>query len=93
MNSANLLNLKLLHPPKPLALPVADYKVLSYEWDLAIYWVSLHISSFANASQIAQRAEVDMEMVQACLRVLRHHEVIALVDICCIQIGTCRRKR
>ena len=47
MNSANLLNLKLFHPPKPLALPVADYavpiflrrdwQVLSYEWDLAIY--------------------------------------------------------
>jgi len=31
MNSANLLNLKLFHPPKPLALPVADYKVLSYD--------------------------------------------------------------
>ena len=91
MNSANILNLKLLHPPKPLAWPVADYavpiflrrdwQVLSYGWDLAIYWVSLYISSFANARQIAQRAEVDIAMVQACLRVLRQYQVIALVDM------------
>jgi len=30
---------------------------------------------------ISKKAEVDMEMVQACLRVLKHHGVIALVDM------------
>lgn len=91
LNSANVLNLKLFHPPKRLAQPVADYavpiflrrdwQVMSYEWDLSINWVSLHIDGITNARQISKKAEVDMEMVQACLRVLRHHEVIALVDM------------
>ena len=34
-----------------------------------------------NARQISIKAEVDMEMVRACLRVLKHHGVIALVDM------------
>lgn len=52
-----------------------------YDWDLAINWVSLHIDGTANAMQISRKAEVDMEMVRACLRVLSHHGVIALVDM------------
>jgi hypothetical protein len=43
--------------------------------------VCLHIDGIANARRIAQKAEVDMEMVRACLRVLKHHGVIALVDM------------
>jgi Nitrogen permease regulator 2 len=43
--------------------------------------VSLHIDGTANALQISRKAEVDMEMVRACLRVLSHHGVIALVDM------------
>src|SRR3569623_396711 len=44
-----------------------------YDWDLAINWVSLHIDGVLNARQISKTAEVDMEMVLSCLRVLRHH--------------------
>ena len=43
--------------------------------------MSLHIDGTANALQISKKAEVDMEMVRACLRVLSHHGVIALVDM------------
>lgn len=41
----------------------------------------MHIDGCTNARQIARRAEVDLEMVQACLRVLAHHGVISLVDM------------
>ena len=34
-----------------------------------------------NAKQLSKVAEVDMEMVRACLRVLKHHGVIALIDM------------
>ncbi|EEC50469.1 predicted protein [Phaeodactylum tricornutum CCAP 1055/1] len=91
LNQGNFLNLKLFHPPKlpvppvpEFAVPVLlrrDWQLQSYDWDLAINWVSLHIDGTTNARQIAKRAEVDMEMVQACLRVLKHHGVIALVDM------------
>ena len=43
----------------------------------------LHIDGIANARQISKMAEVDLEMVRACLRVLKHHGVIALVDMFC----------
>lgn len=33
-----------------------------------------------NAKQISLKAEVDLEMVRACLRVLKHHGIIALVS-------------
>lgn len=91
LDKSNVLNLKLFRPPKPPALPVADYavpiflrrnyQVQTYEWDLAINWVTQHIDGVTSARKISQRAEVDLEMVQACLRVLRHHGVIALVDM------------
>lgn len=40
-----------------------------------------HIDGVTNARQISIKAEVDLEMVRACLRVLKHHGVIALVDM------------
>ena len=60
---------------------LTSFLYIQYDWDLAINWVSLHIDGVTNARQISKKAEVDMEMVQACLRVLRHHGVIALVDM------------
>jgi hypothetical protein len=91
LDPANVLNLKLFHAPKRLAPPVVDYavpiflrrdwQVQSFEFDLSINWVSLHIDGITNARKISKKAEVDMEIVQACLRVLLHHDVIALVDM------------
>ena len=87
----NVLNLKLFHPPKYPASPVPDHavpillrrdwQVQLYDWDLAINWVVLHIDGVANARQISRKAEVDMEMVRNCLRVLKHHGVVSLVDM------------
>jgi Nitrogen permease regulator 2 len=34
-----------------------------------------------NARQISQKAEVDLEMVLACLRVLRHHGIVTIIDM------------
>lgn len=91
LDRSTALNLKLFHPPKPPASPVYNYHVPVllvrdfqlgyYEWDLAINWVILHIDGVTNAWQISVKAEVDLEMVLACLRVLRHHGVIAVVDM------------
>lgn len=90
LGQADCLNLKLFRPPRAAAPPVKDYEVpilLRYDWqqtcdwDLAIIWVSRHIDGISNAKQISIAAEVDMEMVRACLRVLRHHKVIAVVDM------------
>jgi hypothetical protein len=41
----------------------------------------MHIDGITNAHQISLKAEIDMEMVRACLRVLKHHGLIALVDM------------
>jgi Nitrogen permease regulator 2 len=57
--------------------------VLQYEWDITINWVSLHIDGTSNVRQISKKAEVDLEMVRACLRVLKHHGFVALVDMFC----------
>eukprot|EP00797_Seminavis_robusta_P017645 Sro263_g102160.2 (847) ;mRNA; f:7569-10111 len=86
-----VLNLKLFHPPKYPASPVKDHsvpillrrdwQVQMYDWDLAINWVVLHIDGVANARQISKKAEVDMSMVRNCLRVLKHHGVISVVDM------------
>ena len=91
LDRSTALNLKLFHPPKPPAAPVYNYHVPVllvrdfqlgyYEWDLAINWVILHIDGVTNAWQISVKAEVDLELVLACLRVLRHHGVISVVDI------------
>lgn len=91
LDTANVVNLKLFHPPKPPTKPVPEYAVpillrrdrhvQQYDWDLAINWVSLHVDGVLNSRQIAKVAEVDLDMVLQCLRVLRHHSVIALVDM------------
>jgi hypothetical protein len=91
LDKATALNLKLFHPPKVNASKVYDHQVpvllrrdkqlQQYEWDLAINWVILHIDGVTNARQISIKAEVDLEMVLACLRVLKHHGVIAIVDM------------
>ena len=91
LDSANVLNLKLFRPPREPAPPVPDYAVpillrpeaqmQLFDWDLTINWIVPHIDGFKHAKLISQSSEVDMEMVRACLRVLRHHGVLALVDV------------
>jgi Nitrogen permease regulator 2 len=54
---------------------------MQYDWDLAIKWVVLFIDGVNHARWIAIKSDVDMEMVQACLRVLKHHGVIELMDM------------
>lgn len=90
LDPANALNLRAFRPSKPPASPVPDYAVpilvredlLSlYDWDLAIQWISMFLSGVDHAKLIATKSDVDMEMVRACLRVLKHHGVIALVDM------------
>ena len=91
LDQSTSLNLKLFHPPKPQSSPVHQYQVpillrrdlqlQAYEWDLAINWVIMHIDGITNARQISIKAEVDLEMVLACLRVLKHHNVIQTVDM------------
>lgn len=43
--------------------------------------VNADVDGFKHARLISQSSEVDIEMVRACLRVLRHHGVLALVDV------------
>ena len=91
LDDANLLNLQLFKPPPPPTPPVPDYAVpillrpewqlQMYDWDLTINWIVPNIDGVKNVGQIAQSSEVDMEMVRACLRVLRHHGVLAHVDV------------
>ena len=91
LDSANPLHLKLFHYPKPPPHPVPDHavpillrrdwQVQMYDWDLAVNWVVLHIDGINNAKCISVKSEVDLEMVRACLRVLKHHGAIALVDM------------
>ena len=91
LDSANVLNLKLFRPPREPAPLVPDHAVpillrpeaqmQLFDWDLTINWIVPHIDGFKHAKLISQSSEVDMEMVRACLRVLRHHGVLALVDV------------
>lgn len=41
----------------------------------------MHIDGVTTAHQISIKANVDLEMVRACLRVLKHHGIIAMVDM------------
>lgn len=41
----------------------------------------MHIDGVTNARLISIKAEIDLEMVRACLQVLKYHAVIALVDM------------
>lgn len=56
-------------------------RLSQFEWDLAINWCLLHIDGVTTTHQISVKAEVDLEMVRACLRVLKHHGVIDMVDM------------
>jgi len=91
LDKANVLNLKLFRPPREPAPPVPDHAVPvllrpewqmdMYDWDLTINWILPHIDGFKHARLISQSSEVDLDMVLACLRVLMHHGVLALVDV------------
>lgn len=91
LDEANPLNLKLFKAPKPLTLPVPDYivpvllrpewQIQMFDWDLTINWIVPHIDGVKTTKAIAQASEVDLEMVRACLRVLKHHEVLTFIDI------------
>lgn len=85
------LHLKLFRPPKETATPVADHdvpvllrqdwQVQMFDWDLAINWVVNNIDGISHAKALSIKSEVDPEMVRACLRVLKHHNVVAIVDM------------
>ena len=91
LDDANLLNLHLFRPPPPPTPPVPDHAVpillrpewqlQMFDWDLTINWIVPHIDGCKYVKQISVSSEVDMEMVRACLRVLRHHGVLAHVDV------------
>lgn len=57
------------------------FHTFQFDWDLSINWVCCHIDGVATARQISKIAEVDMEMVRQCLRVLKHHGFVALIDM------------
>ena len=91
LDDANQLNLKLFRPPRTLAHRVPDYLVpvllrpewqlQMFDWDLTINWIIPHIDGIKCTRLIAKESEMDDEMCAACLRVLKHHGVIAFVDI------------
>ncbi|KAL3817777.1 hypothetical protein ACHAXA_002421 [Cyclostephanos tholiformis] len=91
LDDANLLGLRLFRPPPPPvpyvpdhAVPILlrpDWQLQTYDWDLTINWIVPHIDGIKHVRQIAASTEVDMDMVRACLRVLRHHNVLAHVDV------------
>ncbi|KAL9191075.1 hypothetical protein ACHAXT_000781 [Thalassiosira profunda] len=91
LDDANLLNLHLFRPPPPPTPPVPDHAVpillrpewqlQMFDWDLTINWIVPHIDGCKYVKQIATTSEVDLEMVRACLRVLRHHGVLATSDV------------
>jgi hypothetical protein len=91
LDESNAVHLKLFHPPKTPARPVPEYAVpillrrdrhvQLYDWDLAVNWVSLHVDGIRTGARIAKVAEVDLDTALQCLRVLRHHSVVALVDM------------
>jgi nitrogen permease regulator 2-like protein len=57
-----------------------DWQVQLFDWDLAINWVVSNMDGISHARALSVKSEVDPEMVRACLRVLRHHNILALVD-------------
>lgn len=91
LNEANVLHLKLFKSPKPLTPPVPDFVVpvllrpefqlQMFDWDLTINWIVPHIDGVKTTKAISEESEVDLEMVRACLRVLRHHGVLTFVDV------------
>jgi len=91
LDGSNVLHLQYFPPPKLHAPPVPDYAVpvllraeyqlQSLEWDLTIGWIVPHINGIKYARRISESSKVDAEVVRACLRVLRHHNALACVDI------------
>jgi len=93
LDEANALNIKLYNPPNPPAFPLEDYivpvllrpewQLQLFDWDLTVNWIVPHIDGDLHIKQIAQNPDVDMdmEMVRACLRVLKQYEVVDFVDI------------
>ena len=93
LDRANVLNLKLYNPPKPPAFLLKDYivpvllrperQLQLFDWGLTVNYIVPHIDGHLYIKQISQNPEVDMdmEMVRACLRVLKQYEVIDFVDI------------
>ncbi|KAL3767374.1 LOW QUALITY PROTEIN: hypothetical protein ACHAW5_003801 [Stephanodiscus triporus] len=82
---------QLFQPSNAASAPVPDHAVpillrpewqlQMYDWDLTVSWIVPHIDGCKHVRQIAASTEVDMDMVRACLRVLRHHGALAYVDI------------
>lgn len=91
LDSTNSLHLQYFPAPKEHPSVIKDYVVpvllrpeshlYSLGWDLTINWIVPHINGIQNARCIAKSSQVDEEMVRACLRVLRHHNVLACVDV------------
>jgi hypothetical protein len=91
LENDSALHLKLFRPPETTTAPVADHnvpillrkdwQVQMFDWDLAINWVVNNIDGISHAKALSLKSEVDPEMVRACLRVLQHHNVVALVDM------------
>jgi nitrogen permease regulator 2-like protein len=91
LDKTNSLHLQHFPAPKAHASTIKDYVVpvllrpesqlYSLGWDLTINWIVPHINGIKYAKYIAKSSQVDEEMVRACLRVLRHHNVLACVDI------------
>jgi hypothetical protein len=91
LDEANALHIQYFPPPKvhsPLvpeyAVPVLlrpEFMLQSLDWDLTINWIVPYIDGIRHAKLIAESSKVDEAMVLSCLRVLRHHNVLACVDI------------
>ena len=91
LDDANALHMQYFPPPKMHAPPVPhyavpvllrpEYQLQSLDWDLTINWIVPYINGIKHAKLIAESSKVDQEMVLSCLRVLRHHNALALVDV------------
>jgi len=91
LDGANALHMQYFPPPKAHAKPVPEYAVpvllrpeyqlQNLSWDLTINWIIPYIDGIQYAKTIAGKSKVDEEMVLSCLRVLRHHNVLACIDI------------
>ncbi len=91
LDDANFLHLQYFPPPTTHAPPVPLYSVPvllcpkymleGVDWDLSIAWIVPFVDGIKHAKLIAESSKVDEEVVLSCLRVLRHHNVLACVDI------------
>ena len=91
LDHANAIHLKYFKPPKPITPPVPDHVVpvllrpdwqlQMFDWDLTINLIVQKINGLKYTALIAESSKVDLEMVRACLRVLKHHGVLTFIDI------------